>query len=120
MTWVITRLCQDCVDLTCLEVCPVNCIVERTDGATEEFPNQLYIVPNECIDCGACEPECPWEAIFEEESVPAELAADIERNRAVMGRRDEFSVPPGSSDKVLPGPDEVVRNRQKWGLPERL
>lgn len=120
MTWVITRLCRDCVDLTCLEVCPVNCIVERSTGASAEWPNQLYIVPNECIDCGACEPECPWEAIFEEPAVPDQLSADIELNYLVEQHRDEFSVPVGSSDHKLPEGDKVRENRKKWGLPENL
>jgi ferredoxin len=70
MAWVITRLCRECVDQSCVEVCPVDCIYEYTGDDTESFPNQLYIDPEECINCGVCEPECPWEAIFEDEQVP--------------------------------------------------
>ena len=59
MTWVITRLCQDCLDTSCIEVCPVDCIYEYVGPASDQFPNQLYIDPEECIDCQACEPVCP-------------------------------------------------------------
>ncbi len=57
MTWVVTRLCRDCVDQSCVEVCPVDCIYEYKGDDRETFPNQLYIEPEECIDCGVCEPE---------------------------------------------------------------
>ena len=70
MTYIITRLCRDCVDTGCVAVCPVDCIYKYTGSDAEKFPNQLYIHPDECIDCGACEPECPWQAIFEEIAVP--------------------------------------------------
>ena len=68
MAYIITRLCRDCVDTGCVAVCPVDCIYEYTGSDRETWPNQLYIHPDECIDCGACEPECPWQAIFEEVS----------------------------------------------------
>jgi NAD-dependent dihydropyrimidine dehydrogenase PreA subunit len=70
MTYVITQPCIDVKDKACVEVCPVDCI-HPTDG---EGVSQLYIDPDECIDCGACEPECPVEAIFAEEDVPEEWA----------------------------------------------
>ena len=66
MAYIITRLCRDCVDTACVAVCPVDCIYRYTGDDKANFPNQLYIHPDECIDCGACEPECPWQAIFEE------------------------------------------------------
>lgn len=66
MTYVITEPCIDVKDKACVEVCPVDCIHSDDDSP------QLYINPGECIDCGACEPECPVEAIFEESAVPAE------------------------------------------------
>ena len=68
MTYVIAQPCIDVKDKSCVDVCPVDCI-HPTDG---EGVNMLYIDPDECIDCGACEPECPVEAIFSEEDVPAE------------------------------------------------
>ena len=68
MTYVIAQPCIDVKDKSCVDVCPVDCI-HPTDG---EGVNMLYIDPDECIDCGACEPECPVEAIFSEEDVPEE------------------------------------------------
>ena len=65
MTYVITEPCIDLLDISCVEVCPVDCIhyEEGTD-------RKLYIDPDECIDCGACEPVCPVTAIFAEDDVP--------------------------------------------------
>ena len=65
MTYVITEPCIDLLDISCVEVCPVDCIHygEGTD-------RKLYIDPDECIDCGACEPVCPVTAIFAEDDVP--------------------------------------------------
>ena len=70
MTYVIAQPCIDVKDKSCVEVCPVDCI-HPTDG---EGVTMLYIDPDECIDCGACEPECPVEAIFAEEDLPEEWA----------------------------------------------
>ena len=86
MTWVITRLCRDCVDQACVEVCPVDCIYENTGDDKETFPNQLYIDPEECIGCGLCEPECPVEAIFDEDEVPAYWTDYIKKNYEHFGR----------------------------------
>ena len=47
MTWVITSLCRDCLDMSCVEVCPVDCIVEYKGDDTDEWPNQLFIDPEE-------------------------------------------------------------------------
>lgn len=65
MTHIVTRLCLR--DTACVEVCPVECMVL---GFPEEEWPWLYIDPDTCIDCGACIPECPYEAIFPEEEVP--------------------------------------------------
>ena len=62
MTYVVTESCIRCKYTDCVEVCPVDCF--------HEGPNFLVIDPEECIDCGACEPACPVEAIFEEDAVP--------------------------------------------------
>ena len=65
MTYVITDPCIDVLDKSCVEVCPVDCIhYEEGDD------RKLYIDPDECIDCGACEPVCPVTAIFAEDDVP--------------------------------------------------
>lgn len=74
MTYVITEPCIDVKDRSCVDVCPVDCI--------HEGPEQLYIDPEECIDCGACEPECPVEAIFPEDAVPQKWESYIAKNKA--------------------------------------
>ena len=55
MTYVVTESCIRCKYQDCVEVCPVDCFYEGE--------NMLVIHPDECIDCGVCEPECPVEAI---------------------------------------------------------
>src|SRR6266850_7319361 len=71
MAYVITEPCIDVKDKACVEVCPVDCIYEG--------PNQLFIHPDECIDCGACEPVCPVKAIFTEDETPEQSKQFIER-----------------------------------------
>jgi ferredoxin len=114
MTWVITRLCRDCVDMSCVEVCPVDCIYEYKGEDAEAFPNQLYIDPEECINCGVCEPECPWEAIFEDEQVPEAFQADIELNARIVDLKDLFEVPE-VAEKPKPTPEQIAENKKKWG-----
>jgi NAD-dependent dihydropyrimidine dehydrogenase PreA subunit len=62
VTYIITLPCVDLLDKACIEECPVDCIYEGE--------RMLYIHPDECVDCGACEPVCPVEAIFYEDDVP--------------------------------------------------
>ncbi len=64
MAYVITEPCIDVKDASCVEVCPVDCIQTSADE------NQYFIDPDTCIDCGACVPECPVQAIFELFEVP--------------------------------------------------
>jgi ferredoxin len=74
MTYVIAEPCINTKDTACVEVCPVDCI-HPTKGAVEfESEKMLYIDPDECIDCGACEPECPVDAIFDEAELPEKWA----------------------------------------------
>jgi ferredoxin len=114
MAYIITRLCRDCVDTGCVAVCPVDCIYEYTGSDRAKWPNQLYIHPDECIDCGACEPECPWQAIFEEVSVPDVFKDDTPLNYAIMENMGDFKV--GQHKKIEhPTPDQVASNKQKWG-----
>jgi NAD-dependent dihydropyrimidine dehydrogenase PreA subunit len=75
MAYVITSACIGTKDKSCVEVCPVDCIHGK-----DEDP-QLYIDPEECIDCGACVPECPVEAIYAEDEVPEDQKQYIEINR---------------------------------------
>jgi len=71
MAYIIAEPCIDTKDTACVDVCPVDCI-HPTKNEAEEFEkeNKLYIDPEECIDCGACEPVCPVEAIFYEDDTP--------------------------------------------------
>ena len=69
MTYIITEPCVDVKDRSCVDVCPVDCI--------HEVGRMLVIDPEECIDCGACEPECPVEAIYPEDAVPDKWTAFI-------------------------------------------
>ena len=84
MPYVITEACIDVKDKACVEVCPVDCI-HPTDGEGEPL---LYIDPDECIDCGACEPECPVEAIFAEEDMPDGQDRFVEINAKYFELRD--------------------------------
>jgi len=75
MTYVITSTCIDVKDQSCVEVCPVDCI-----HFDESVDKMLYIDPDECIDCGACEPACPVSAIFAESDVPESEVAFVRIN----------------------------------------
>lgn len=79
MAYVITEPCIGVKDKSCVDVCPVDCIY----GTDED--DQLYIHPDECIDCGACEPECPVSAIFDEAAVPDKWKSFIQKNAAYFG-----------------------------------
>ena len=72
MTYVITQPCIGVKDASCVDVCPVDCIHPTQSEPDFETAELLYIDPEECIDCGACEPACPVTAIFEESAVPEE------------------------------------------------
>jgi NAD-dependent dihydropyrimidine dehydrogenase PreA subunit len=74
MTYVITEPCIGVKDASCVDVCPVDCIHATDDDA------MYFIDPDECIDCGACEPECPVTAIFAEDAVPDDQQKYIQIN----------------------------------------
>src|SRR5271166_6558421 len=74
MAHVVTSKCLGCKFTDCVEVCPVACFYEL-DG-------QVVIHPEDCIDCTACVAECPVEAIYAEEAVPAEFQANVAYNSA--------------------------------------
>lgn len=114
MTYVITKMCRDCKDISCVEVCPVDCIYEYT-GDDESIPkSQLLIDPEECIDCNACEPECPWEAIFADEDLPETFSEDLEINARIAGQDDRI-VPEIDEEKPPPNEEQLKENKQKWG-----
>jgi len=72
MTYVVVESCIRCKYTDCVEVCPVDCF--------HEGPNFLVIDPDECIDCSLCEPECPVNAIYAEDDLPAEQAHFMQLN----------------------------------------
>ena len=76
MTFVITEACIGVKDRSCVDVCPVDCIHDESD----EVDVMLYIDPDECIDCGACEPACPVTAIFNVDDVSDNLQPYVEIN----------------------------------------
>ena len=77
MTYVITDACIGTKDRSCVDVCPVDCI-HPTSSEDDTDDILLYIDPDECIDCGACEPACPVTAIFAEDDVPDNMKAYTE------------------------------------------
>jgi len=116
MAYVITRLCRDCKDLGCVSVCPKDCILEhRPSSGASDLPNQLFIDPDECIDCNACVSECPWEAIYADGDVPSPLEPDVALNALVLERREEFRVPTLVA-KRAPSSAEVAENKVRWGV----
>ncbi|WP_047391829.1 ferredoxin FdxA [Chitinibacter sp. ZOR0017] len=78
MTYVVTDACVKCKYTDCVDVCPVDCF--------REGPNFLVIDPDECIDCSLCVAECPVEAIYPEDDVPAEMQEYISLNAELAQR----------------------------------
>jgi ferredoxin len=72
MAFVIGSPCVGCKDTACVTVCPVDCFYEG--------PDMLYIDPDECIDCALCEPECPTDAIWADDELPAEEMPFVDIN----------------------------------------
>ena len=94
MTYVIAQPCVDVMDKSCIEECPVDCIYE---GA-----RMLYIHPDECVDCGACEPVCPVEAIYYEDDLPASWSHCTRINAEFF---DQHGSPGGASRLGRTGAD---------------
>lgn len=94
MPYVIMADCIDVTDRSCIEECPVDCIYEGS--------RKLYIQPAECIDCGACEPACPVEAISLDRKTPPEQSSFIDDNKRFFAEslpgRDAPLGQPGGSD----------------------
>ena len=99
MAHVVTANCNDCKYTDCVVVCPVECFWQEE--------KMLYIDPIDCIDCEACVPECPVEAIYAEASVPAEYQASIEFND-VQARRVKDS-----------GQDAIVKKKDPLPTAEK-
>lgn len=102
MAFIVTENCIRCKYTDCVEVCPVDCFYEG--------PNFLVINPDECIDCGLCEPECPANAIFEENEVPEDQKVFIALNA-------ELSEKWPNINKWKEAPE----NAKEWdGVPNKL
>jgi|SRR5699024_577630 len=103
MTHVVTESCIKCKYTDCVEVCPVDCF--------HEGPNFLVIDPEECIDCMLCIPECPVEAIYPDDEVPADQQ-DFFRINAELSQRwpviTEMKDPPPDAKQW----DDVADKRQ--------
>ncbi|MCD5345541.1 ferredoxin family protein [Agromyces sp. H3Y2-19a] len=88
MTYVIALPCVDVKDKACIDECPVDCIYEGE--------RSLYIHPDECVDCGACEPVCPVEAIYYEDDLPDEWSDYYKANV------EFFEITPGGASGGAP------------------
>ncbi len=107
MTYVVTEGCIKCKFTDCVDVCPVDCF--------REGPNFLVIDPDECIDCTLCVAECPADAIFAEDDVPADQQDFIELN-AELAR---LWKPIIESKDAMPEADDWVKVKDKRALLER-
>jgi ferredoxin len=127
MAYVVADPCVKCKYTDCVAVCPVDCFYEGK--------NSLAINPDECIDCGACEPECPTTAIFEESELPAKWNIYKDINAIVSGAKkpgdvdaaswpDHLKDPKGGAGgttwpniteqkKALPGADDAAKEDNK-------
>ncbi len=94
MTYTIAEPCVDVMDKACIEECPVDCIYEGE--------RMLYIHPDECVDCGACEPVCPVEAIFYEDDVPDQWHEYVSANV-------DFFDTPGPDGNALGSPGGAAK-----------
>ena len=73
MAYIIAEPCIGVKDTACVDACPVDCIHPKKDEASFGTDTQLYIHPEECIDCGACVPACPVSAIFVLDDLPGQM-----------------------------------------------
>ena len=123
MTYVIALPCVDIKDRACVEECPVDCIYEGG--------RSLYIHPDECVDCGACEPVCPVEAIYYEDDLPEKWAVHTEDNAEfftdTLPGLDTSAGQPGRRGKTRrdtsrhpAGGTASRRTRRRARTPERL
>ncbi|VUZ22707.1 Ferredoxin 1 [uncultured Comamonas sp.] len=109
MTHVVTENCIKCKYTDCVDVCPVDCF--------REGPNMLVIDPDECIDCAVCIPECPADAIFAEEDVPADQLPFIKLNADLAFAKGWTSITKRKA--AMPDADEWNGKDGKVGMLER-
>ena len=101
MTYVVTENCIACKYTDCVEVCPVDCFYEGE--------NMLVIHPDECIDCGVCEPECPVDAIKPDTEPDMESWVEFNRkySESVAGARQRAAI-------RCPRPMPATASRARW------
>ena len=100
MTFVVTDVCIKCKYTDCVEVCPVDCFYEGE--------NMLVIHPDECIDCGVCEPECPIDAILPDTEDGAEKCLELNRDYSEKRPNITETKPP------LPEAEEMKDVKDKY------
>ena len=99
MTYVVTEACIRCKYMDCVEVCPVDCFYEGK--------NMLVIHPDECIDCGVCEPECPVEAILPDTEKEADKWLELNRQYSeTWPNISRIGTPPEDADEWQGKPDK--------------
>ncbi|QDV62040.1 4Fe-4S dicluster domain-containing protein [Crateriforma conspicua] len=108
MSYVVTEACVGCLDRSCIQSCPESCfylaplanripgqgvVFAGTDDSSTGAGGMVMIAPDECTNCGACETECPVEAIYEDSSVPEEftnwIAINARYTRSLSVERKE-------------------------------
>lgn len=110
MAFVVVDNCIKCKYTDCVEVCPVDCF--------REGPNMLVIDPDECIDCNLCVPECPVDAIFAEDDLPAEKVAFLELNKTLAKDWPMITAikpAPADADAWKDTPDKLKYLEKEWG-----
>ena len=104
MTYIVNEKCIKCKLMDCVEVCPVDCFYEGK--------NMLVIKPDECIDCGVCEPECPVDAIFSEDELPPDQIPFIEINERLSQEWPNIS----EKKDALPEAKKFALQKEKLSL----
>ena len=104
MTYIVNENCIKCKFTDCVEVCPVDCFYEG--------PDFLVIHPEECIDCGLCEPECPVDAIFSEDELPPDQIPFIEINERLSQEWSNIS----EKKDALPEAEKFGEIKEKISL----
>ena len=109
MTFVVTESCIRCKYGDCVEVCPVDCF--------REGPNMLVIDPDECIDCNLCVPECPVDAIYADDDIPAGQEKFLELNEELSRKWPVITIkkdPPPDADDWVDKKDKLSELITDW------